>query len=418
MFVCLPRPRLFVACFLILAYTPAQETPGEGSGTPQQGWRGRLQDAIDRAQGNHRLTPRHEGRRSVVFSGGLQHIGQESITIRLADGVLIDAALAKGGHVTVEEIVAHYTFGDRVEITCSPIDEIYDAESQRYRFLEVKNLRLLTPFSDEERSREIGCRAWRQAGNRLKDLPATSAPAQGEGNALRGPSVDYQNELEQARRVNLDYAANLPNFVADEIGRHYSGNDVGREWKYVQTVGSEVTFRGSSTSRQRVTRNGRPWGKPFEALPGFKWIGGFGAELKPLFDPECPTTLQFSGRMQMRGRSVLVYEFVAPPDGCFGDLYWKFRRFYPGESGRVFVEDPGGDVVHLEARATGFPGEFEMSGWEEEASWDRVRIGDVEHLLPVSASIVVRYAAGGAWKVDLEYRNHRHFEASSQVHFQ
>jgi hypothetical protein len=69
-------------------------------------------------------------------------------------------------------------------------------------------------------------------------------------------------------------------------------------------------------------------------------------------------------------------------------------------------------------KASGFPEGFEIAGWEEEASWDRVRIGDADHLLPVSASVIVRYASGSAWRVDLEYRNHRHFESSSQVRFE
>jgi hypothetical protein len=39
---------------------------------------------------------------------------------------------------------------------------MYHAELQRYRFLELKSIRLAAPFFDEERSREIACRALRK----------------------------------------------------------------------------------------------------------------------------------------------------------------------------------------------------------------------------------------------------------------
>lgn len=38
--------------------------------------------------------------------------------------------------------------------------------------------------------------------------------------------------LEHARQLNLEHAANMPNFVADEIAKRYTGRVGSSKWKY------------------------------------------------------------------------------------------------------------------------------------------------------------------------------------------
>ena len=114
---------------------------------------------------------------------------------------------------------------------------------------------------------------------------------------------------------------------------------------------------------------------------------------------------------------ILVYDFAAPPDSCFGDFSIGYRRYFPGQTGQVFIEEEGGEVVQLDAKATGFPGEFDIIDWEQTTSWDVVRVGDADYLLPMSSSIMRRYASGMAWRVDLEYKNFRHFESSTTISY-
>jgi hypothetical protein len=58
----------------------------------------------------------------------------------------------------------------------------------------------------------------------------------------------------------------------------------------------------------------RAWNRSLSPL--FNWETGLD-ELKPLFDPECPTTIDFAGREEARGRPVVAYRFQSPQDGCF-----------------------------------------------------------------------------------------------------
>ena len=225
------------------------------------------------------------------------------------------------------------------------------------------------------------------------------------------------SRLEHARTVNLAYAANMPGFVADETARRYSGNSGSEKWRYQDTIQSEITFVGSRAVRRQIRRNGKPWERPFEALPGFKWYGGFGTEIKPLFDPQCPTTLQYQGKAELRGSQLLKYRFSSPADGCFAFLYLENQRFNPARTGHVLIDDATGSVIQFDEEASGFPEDFALTQRSEEVSWANVKIGQASHLLPVAANFVIVYSSGARARIEVEYKNHRHFEASSNITF-
>jgi len=182
-------------------------------------------------------------------------------------------------------------------------------------------------------------------------------------------------------------------------------------------VESEIAFQGRRAVRQQIRRNGKPWEQPFDALPGFKWYEGFETEISPLFDSQCPTTIEYEGRSKVDGRQLLEYRFRSPVDGCFPFLYFTYQRYNPARTGRVFIDDPGGGVIQVDDEAGGFPADFEFAGREEHIFWDYVKIGDQSHLLPVRADFLVAYSSGTRYRVEVEYKSHRHFEASTNITF-
>jgi hypothetical protein len=127
--------------------------------------------------------------------------------------------------------------------------------------------------------------------------------------------------------------------------------------------------------------------------------------------------MTYEGISEVRGQQLLVYRFSSPADGCFGSFYFEYQRYNPERTGHAFIDDPGGNVIRLEEKASGFPPDFEFAQREEQVSWDYVRIGDASHLLPVGASFLVLYSSGARWRVEVEYKNHRHFEASTNLTF-
>jgi hypothetical protein len=230
--------------------------------------------------------------------------------------------------------------------------------------------------------------------------------------ALSASLLAQNAVLEHARRVNLERAVNMPNFVADEITERYTGRMNSSKWKYKDTIETEITVRGIQISRQNWRRNGKPVSPIADGMPGT----GFGGALKPLFDPECPTTLEFAGREELRGMPASVYRFRSPADGCFGDLY-GLRPYNAARTGRIFIDDPTGEILQFEEEATGFPRGFLFSQRNQVMTWGSVKIGDASHWLPVGADFIWRMGGGELYRTTVEYKNHRHFEAATSVTF-
>ena len=238
--------------------------------------------------------------------------------------------------------------------------------------------------------------------------------------SLRGQDA----ALEHARAVNLERAANLPNFVADETSVRYKSPHIDPpQWQLVDTIESEIAVQGGAGfTRQHVRVNGQPWNKP-ELPGGFRWSVQFGAELKQLFGPGCPTRIEFEGREEVFGKSVLAYRYSSPPNGCFGffeiknGLFSFTKRYNPARKGRFLINEADGSVIRFEGEADEFPKGFGADPWTTTVSWDYVKTGDGTHLLPVAMDIFGGFVKADLWHVTVEYKNHRHFQASTHVTF-
>jgi hypothetical protein len=98
--------------------------------------------------------------------------------------------------------------------------------------------------------------------------------------------------------------------------------------------------------------------------------------------------------------------------------FFSRKNYSPSRSGRFLIDDPGGNLIHFEEVATEFPKDFGADPWKQTTSWDYVKIGDASHLLPVAAEIFGGFTKADLWHVVVEYKNHRHFEASTNLTFE
>jgi hypothetical protein len=333
-----------------------------------------------------------------VLAGRLEGATHTSISIRKADGRAVDAILPVG-------IAVPYSAADQVEITCSPAKTVYDARSGLHYHLLVKSLRLVRTATPQERAEVMALLSW-QPGENLLYRPAPVAPGS-------------LSELERVRQVNLEYLAKMPNFVADETAGRYQSDSAEKPWRHYDTIEAEVAFKGVQLDRRNIRQNGKPFPSPFVQLGHQLFGGGFGVELPAVFDPACPTRIDFAGTETSGGSELLVYLFSSPPKGCFGDLvFGSLRNAYNAAcGGRILVDIGSGRVFRYQEERSGFPEKFGTDRSIVTESWDYVKIGDATYLLPVSAEDVVRRSDGIAGKVIIEYKNHRHFEASTSVTF-
>lgn len=218
--------------------------------------------------------------------------------------------------------------------------------------------------------------------------------------------------------MNLDYAKALPNFVADETAQRYRQVPGEAELKSYDRIESEVSFQGTRESRQHVVKDGRDWNQPFPAIDGFYWNTGFAVAIGPIFEPRCPTDVEFAERTKVKDVAALVYTFKSPAFGCLGQFDTSFTRAQPPRKGRIVVDEQTGNTLELEETAYDFPQGFNITESYKRTVWGNVVINGATHLLPVASEFLVHFAGGYVWMVKVEYRNHRHFETASSITFQ
>ena len=183
------------------------------------------------------------------FSGSLERVGDKSVSIRLADRRVIDAMLPNSPALAAAAIANEYDWGDRVEILCKPIRPVWEEGTSRYQSLQVVTLRLVRQPSPEELSRMRESRPFREGKNLLR-VPKRPVPVRSSSEDLSGPG---SRELEHARRINLEFGANMPNFVADETAKRFRSTK-SPDWRRFDTIESEITFRGNRAVRQHIRK--------------------------------------------------------------------------------------------------------------------------------------------------------------------
>jgi hypothetical protein len=349
----------------------------------------------------------------AVFSGALARVGKESITLDLRDGLRVDAALGPSG-LAAEAIAARFRLADQVRIECARTKPVYDSEAALHLHLALKDIELVSAATSRERSQLAAIPSWDGDRNLLR-IPASAKPASSAA------SESAMAALEGIRKVNLDHLGKRPNFVADEIIRRYRSEGVGEPWKLLDTIEAVLAVKEGGISRENVRRNGKPFKQPLEklgAMPG----QSFGVELA-IFDPGCSTQFDFAGIQAIAGRELRSYRFNLPPNNC---LYTHtvgrrggrdIGKYIPAVAGRVLVDRARAEVLNYECAAGGFPEGFGIDRSVETESWDYIIIGGSTHLVPVAVTWRVYVDDGSATLFKVEYRNHRHFEASSKLSF-
>ena len=340
----------------------------------------------------------------TVFSGALERVREGFLTVRLADGPEVYAALPPSGDLSAAAIAAHYHLADQVQIECAHTKTIYDAQAALHLQLSLKTIRLVRAATSREQAQEAEALSWR-AGENLLTLPARFTAVNSA--AAQAAMAD----LDRVRKVNLDHISRLPDFVADETSRRYRSEGPGQPWKLVDSLAFEVSVKDGQVTRQNAQRNGKPL--PLAKVPGFRcWSSFFGDELRML-DPGCSTSFEFAGLESAGRKELRAYRFSAPPDDCFTSVNTNRHEYLPGYTGRVLVDAARAEVLRFESEGAGFPEKFGTDRVVLNESWDYVAIGGKSHLVPAAATLSVLHADGSALRAAIEYRNHRHFEAST-----
>src|SRR5580693_216608 len=112
----------------------------------------------------------------MSFTGSLERVGDQSMSIKLADRRVIDAMLPNTPGLEASALAAQYSMGDEVEIGCNPIQPVWEAATSRFQSLEVTAIRFLRRPSPEEVSNLLEARPREGKNLLLRPRLAVSTP--------------------------------------------------------------------------------------------------------------------------------------------------------------------------------------------------------------------------------------------------
>ncbi len=220
----------------------------------------------------------------VQFSGSLVAVTPHSVWVREANAVVRFARLPDKGAISAPSLLGRYKFGDQVLVKSVTIQRFRDDEEGQWFDLEATGVNYLRPASAAEMASALGSMARRTKGNLLRaDPPADSgpksdapAPVSLKTLELPDPNMDAPAKdspagiLERSRALTQKYLVALPNFNADETTRSYTSPVTNPpKWQIVETLQSEMSFRGTQEMHRNILRNGEPWNDTFDHLQPF-----------------------------------------------------------------------------------------------------------------------------------------------------
>jgi hypothetical protein len=222
---------------------------------------------------------------------------------------------------------------------------------------------------------------------------------------------------DEAAANAMGYSAGLPNFRCEQETHRLTAPVKNADKMHEDDVFvEEVTYENGRESYQTLEVNGLKSDKNRTSLRGTKSRGEFGTMLRSLLSPEVGAKYQWSGRAMAGGVLCRVFEVQVPVEKSNFVLYFNTRQEVAGYSGMLFVEESTGLVRRLTIKGEGLPKDFGLQSPALSMEYGLVKIGDVDHLLPLRSVLQVRQGKILV-RNEASFRKYRRFEATSNIKF-
>jgi hypothetical protein len=239
--------------------------------------------------------------------------------------------------------------------------------------------------------------------------------------AQRPSEQDTSSLVEKARGKALAYTQSLPDFLATEIIRRYSGRqDRGFHTSPTDSLTVQLRYFQHKEEHKLLLFNGEPTAIPFESLEGLVGSGEFGTTISAIFQPEFGTGFHWLKWKTVRNRQAAVFAYVVDAGHSRYFLSTKIddrtATATVSYSGIVECDAETGDVLHLEYVADHIPKELRLHYAATSIDYALAGIGGRDYLLP-SHSETELHGSEQWGKNVIEFREYRRFSADSTIDF-
>ncbi len=221
--------------------------------------------------------------------------------------------------------------------------------------------------------------------------------------------------LEQARYFALEYADNLPDFMATQFVTRYEQKPGDKDWKKQDALEIELAYSEKQGEKYKLTKlDGKPTTLKYENLTGSTSTGEFGSLLTAAFAPQSKAEFKEIRTELFNKRQTVVYDFRVKKAFSSNRITDKttHQSVVAGYQGTVWIDVETKRVLRIEQANEGMPANFSVSLSESAVEYDWVKIADQQYLLPVRAELLLgsdrdRYYTRNV----IEFRNYRKFDS-------
>jgi uncharacterized protein YjbI with pentapeptide repeats len=213
------------------------------------------------------------------------------------------------------------------------------------------------------------------------------------------------------RRIDATVQA-LPNFVCrrrtERFERLFQG------WEERDRLQEDLLFANGEESYQPVEGQ-----KASGNLGGAYSIGQYAAALQNVFLPQSRTSFRLEGAEEIGGRQTVRVAFRIPQETSSLHLTYQGNPLQVGYRGLCWIDVNSYQVVKLTKETVDLPEDFPIKTSEMTVAYDRVRIGENQHWLPVRAqfhmSIGILQSARVHTRNITRFTDYRQFETDVKL---
>ncbi len=221
--------------------------------------------------------------------------------------------------------------------------------------------------------------------------------------------------LEQARFYALEYADNLPDFMATQIVTRSAQKPGDKGWMKEDTLEIELAYKERSGEKYTLTKmNGKPSNLKYEYLGGSTSTGEFGSLIAAVFVPESRAEFKELKKENLNKRQTVVYDFKVKKAFSASKITDKttHQTVTTGYQGTVWIDVETKRVLRIEEANECIPANFSITLAESSVEYDWVKIGDQTYLLPVRAEVLLGSDRERHYTRNvIEFRNYRKFDS-------
>jgi hypothetical protein len=246
---------------------------------------------------------------------------------------------------------------------------------------------------------------------------AAQSPTPTSTTGEAAPSSDEQRQmLERMRQYTDRYAANLPNFLCQQITRQFQAGKKPTHWRKGDVLSVRLAFNGGHEQHTLELVNDKPVSKAYFPRVPLTTEGEFGPLLWGALDDGQNVQFTWKGWETVRGKRLAVFEYAVDKAHSrttvgLGDL----SATVPYQ-GSIYGDPATGAVWRLTKRETDIPPEVQTKSVLTVVEYGEVKIGEQSYLLPVEASVLADTGSNNILN-QMSFENYRKFEAESHLTF-